>query len=377
MLASDQIELLTAYVDGELSPRRRQVALRLLSESSEARTLLKELQENAHRVRQLPRRTLDAAFTAQVVQAAAKKPIEPARPARPVSAGLRWLPYVFAGVAAAVLFMVVTAAVLSVGLGLNWLGVDNGENAIVENKDGGQIEAPPKPAPVDEGDKIAPPKKPSNPLPGKIIEGVLAQYAAPIPRERFASLTFQELHEHEDARKRLAAELEKNNSLHLDVVVRNNPHAIERLKKALKPLGAKLVVDPTSEAALKTGGKTEFLVYAENLKAEELANLMKQLAAEEKKAKTPYDKLKVSSMSKQERQNLVAFLGEDPDKRKVVNNTGIIGPRPKPNPKAERVLVVLPQQASPKHSQEMKQFLLQPAYPQPGAVSVLIRIRQE
>src|SRR6516162_10202936 len=139
MLASDQIELLTAYVDGELSPRRRQVALRLLSESSEARTLLKELQENAHRVRQLPRRTLDAAFTAQVVQAAAKKPIEPARPARPVSAGLRWLPYVFAGVAAAVLFMVVTAAVLSVGLGLNWLGVDNGENAIVESKDGGQI----------------------------------------------------------------------------------------------------------------------------------------------------------------------------------------------------------------------------------------------
>jgi hypothetical protein len=375
MLAPAQIELLTAYVDGELSPRDRHVVMRLINESSEARQVLMQLQENAHRIQQLPRHTLDAVFTAEVVQAVSRQPMEAARPRRPIALSLRWLPYAAAGVAAAVLVVVAAGGVLYGALGLNWFGADNPDNAIVKGEEKEEKPAPP----VEDGDKLPSPKRTPNPLPGKIVEGVLVQFAAPMPPERAVAMTFQELSEKEQAAKRLAAEIKKNEKLQLDIVVRNNPQAIDRLKSALKPLGVKLAIDPSSEAALTKGGKAEFLIYAENLKADELTNLLKQLAAEEKKTASPYDKMKVSPLSKEERQTLVAFLGEELDQREKANTQGNIDPkRPKPNPKAERVVVVLPQQANAKqHSEEMKQFLYQPAYPQPGSVRVLLRIRQE
>jgi len=377
MLAQDQIELLTAYVDGELSPRQREVALRLVNESSEARRILIELQENAHRIKQLPRHTLDAHFTAEVVEAVATRPMEPVRAARPITFPLRWVPYAAAGVAAAVLFMVGTAGVLYLAFGYNWNGLEN-DNGIAKNERNDVAPVDPKPAPpVNEGDKSVPPRKTPNPLPGNIMAGVIEQFTAPIPPERSVDLTFAELHDKAQVAERLAAEIENNPALHLDVSVRNNPQAIDRLKNALKAAGVKLVVDPTSEAALKKGGKVEFLVYAENLKADEVTKLLKELAVAGKKTTNPYHKVKVSPLAKQERERVVALLGEDPDKRNEFTDKGIIGPRPKANPKADRVVIVLPQTTDAKRSEELKQFLLQPARPQPGSVRVLVRIHQE
>src|SRR5437667_212307 len=128
MLASDQIEQLTAYVDGELSPRDRQVVLRLINESSEARRLLIHLQEHGNQVGTEPQ----------------PKPVPP----------------------------------------------------------------------VDEGDKTPPAPRKSNPLPGKIMEGALAQFAAPLPPDTLAEvITFKDLSEKEQAAKRLAAELKKNENM--------------------------------------------------------------------------------------------------------------------------------------------------------------------
>src|SRR5579864_510595 len=93
MLPEDAIQLVTGFVDGELSARERNAALRLLHESAEARELLMQLQENAHRIKQLRRRKLDAGFAAEVVQIITERQIKPER-ARPAAAiGLRWLPY--------------------------------------------------------------------------------------------------------------------------------------------------------------------------------------------------------------------------------------------------------------------------------------------
>ena len=45
MLSERDLQLLTAFVDGELTRRERKVVLRLLHRSSQARSVLQELQE--------------------------------------------------------------------------------------------------------------------------------------------------------------------------------------------------------------------------------------------------------------------------------------------------------------------------------------------
>src|SRR5437868_14903129 len=54
MLSERVLRLLTAYVDGEVNARQRKAVLRYLRASQETRALLKQLQDDAHKLRQLP-----------------------------------------------------------------------------------------------------------------------------------------------------------------------------------------------------------------------------------------------------------------------------------------------------------------------------------
>src|SRR5262249_5859282 len=66
MLPDRYCQLLTAYVDGVLSARRRKTLDKLLRRSSRARQLLKDLEDNASRLRSLPPQKLDPGFPAEV-----------------------------------------------------------------------------------------------------------------------------------------------------------------------------------------------------------------------------------------------------------------------------------------------------------------------
>ena len=79
MLSKSDLELLTSFVDGELTPRHRAATLRLLKGSSEARSVLQDLQETARRLHELPRQTLESAFAGQVLRAIAERGLEPVR----------------------------------------------------------------------------------------------------------------------------------------------------------------------------------------------------------------------------------------------------------------------------------------------------------
>src|SRR5262249_31474548 len=57
-----------------LSNRQRKAVLRLLRRSAEARTLLRKMQEDARRLRELPRQRLAADFSQQVLRAIAAHP---------------------------------------------------------------------------------------------------------------------------------------------------------------------------------------------------------------------------------------------------------------------------------------------------------------
>src|SRR5437879_440778 len=105
MLPDQVTELLTAFVDGELGQRQRKAALRLLQRSSEARELLRELQENAHKIKQLPRRKVEPSLVNDILQAIAEQQKQPAQP-RPARRR-RWMPYFAASLAASLLIGVI------------------------------------------------------------------------------------------------------------------------------------------------------------------------------------------------------------------------------------------------------------------------------
>ena len=67
MLSEYDKELLTAFVDGELTRRQRKSVLRLLHESSEARSFLRDLQEDVHLFKVLPQHKLEEDFAATVL----------------------------------------------------------------------------------------------------------------------------------------------------------------------------------------------------------------------------------------------------------------------------------------------------------------------
>ena len=104
-LSDRNLQLLTAFVDGQLSNRERKATLRLLHRSSEARAMLGELQENAHRLKELPRHTLGPDFAGRVVEAIKRGRLKPAP--TPILRRLpRWLK--FSAVAACVLLAQLT-----------------------------------------------------------------------------------------------------------------------------------------------------------------------------------------------------------------------------------------------------------------------------
>ncbi|MBY0522361.1 MAG: hypothetical protein K2R98_03145 [Gemmataceae bacterium] len=113
MLPERVTQLLTAYIDGELSSRQRRAVSKLLRKSPEARHLLQEMQQDSMILRKLPRRrpTMDLSKTVLTTldMRGIKLPKPPPMPAParlPAAARMpNWL-----AVAAAVLVLVAISA---------------------------------------------------------------------------------------------------------------------------------------------------------------------------------------------------------------------------------------------------------------------------
>src|SRR5437867_3651895 len=109
MLSEQVRQLLTAYVDGELTNRQRKAVLRLLRRSPEARALLGKLRQDAERLRALPRPHLGGDFTARVLRAVHQ---EQSRRRRETAARAAFPAWAGLAAAAAVLLAVGTGSFL-------------------------------------------------------------------------------------------------------------------------------------------------------------------------------------------------------------------------------------------------------------------------
>src|SRR5438034_245248 len=77
MLEPHYQELLTAFVDGELSARQRRFVARLLRRSGEARLLLRQLQDDARQVRTLSSRSIPVDVTGSVLATIHQRKLRP------------------------------------------------------------------------------------------------------------------------------------------------------------------------------------------------------------------------------------------------------------------------------------------------------------
>jgi hypothetical protein len=352
MLPDRYRALLTAYVDGELTPRQRRHAERLLRQSGEARELLRRLQEDARALRELPPVRPPADLAEAVLRGIAERRLGPARrrAARPVPAYPEW-----AGLAAAAAVLLIlgvasyfyfahafqrdTAAPLASHhpeapqLAPEVKHTD--DSAVARRQEGDRkppkdegAHEPPGPAPApavvkapaekDGGRKPAPgpqgPPKPDAVLTDRNMEMFKldeVQVALPV------TLSVRDL-EQDATRRKLLDELGKDSAFRLELPCRDGTRAFERLQAVCKARHVGLHIDATAQARLKQPKwRTNYVVYLEGLTPDEWARLLRQLAQEDAKgAHKPtdrqFDGLVLTRLTPRDHKELADLMGLDP-----------------------------------------------------------------
>jgi anti-sigma factor RsiW len=235
MLPERYVQLLTAYVDGELGTRQRKTVLRLLRKSSTARTLFEKLQSDSQRVRDLTRLKLGADFPQKVMRTIALQPARrPARPATPaMSAASPWLGW---AIAASILLLICVGSYL-----------------YYSPRQGARVEGP---FAIAEGG----------------VHGALGQFGPTALRLAAADLRNKAM------KTRLATELRRDNAFHVDFAVRDNGRAVQHLTKALNQQGIKVLVAGGARQRLQQKApKASYVVYAENVRPDELGSILGQM----------------------------------------------------------------------------------------------------
>jgi hypothetical protein len=353
MLPDRYQQLLTAFVDGELSAKQRRAAARLLHRSPEARELLGRLQEDARRLRGLPAPRLGRDLSGDVVRAIQARRLRPAAPRRRV---LRPTPAVpaWAGLAAA------AAVLLVVGLAsyLYFASALDVQTAAAVARNAPKELDPVRPAPPGPGaPQVAPrpegrtpaaaprPEAPPldavarSPRPGKETAPVVGPPAPEPSAPRYDDISAAphmeifkpesftanlplvlKLHDLDgDAgRQTLLGDLRKSSAFRVELPCRHGTRAFERLQAALKAQNIAVALDPAAQARLRIPQlKTNFVLYAEGLTPEELAGLLRQASGEDRRAAKPqeppqFDSLVVTRMTARDRKELTDLLGADP-----------------------------------------------------------------
>jgi hypothetical protein len=388
-------QLLTAYVDGELSNRQRRAVQRLLQRSAEARGLLRKLQEDAARVRALPRQHLDGDFAARVVEAIRQQ-------ARPAPAVRRLALPDWAGLAAA------AAVLLAVGLGSFLYFARTPPDATLVKASEPQDGPERGPAPPKEKDngtaiaaaKVTPPEQKSvdppeperlnmplvhneetkpaaaaadvitqeTPLPG--MEMFMPHVVAP----PFALLEDVRALQADKLRQQFGSEP----ALRIELPCADTARGFRRLQSALKDAGVAVAIDAAAQNRLdKPRLRSNYVIFVEDLTADELARLLARVGSEDKKAAEAkpkpdgqFSKLVVNRLGDADRKELAVVLHVEPRQLQT-------GPD-RPGKGAERLaLAVTYNPERPKaNSPEVKRYLDNRKPPRSGAVQVLLVLRE-
>src|SRR5438105_4470971 len=294
MLSERLSKLLTAYVDGELDARRREAVLSHVQKSPEAREVLRQLQEDANQLRQLPILGPPQDLSQKIAQRLAEPVVLPMRVTVPKVASPFPRGYGLATAAAVLLAMGVGAwYYLTVVRDVNEPTAHRQQadgNDLVVKTDGlresskvaveprpsvkpaptssvAERKPAPAPAPWDlvrpADDKLA--KSREVTPPSKRDEGTLTSperkedHFAPIPYRVAVFMPTRELTQR-NRQEELADKLRRASAQHLDLYCRQTATALDRLQGAFKTRSIQFVMTPDAENAHKLGLKTDYLL---------------------------------------------------------------------------------------------------------------------
>jgi hypothetical protein len=385
MMSDRYYQLLTAYVDGELSARQRKAVARLLHRSAEARALLRRLQQDAETLRRLPRRRLDPDFPSRVVQAIRDRDMKLRRRLERTSPQ----PYpVWVGLAlaASVLFLV--------GFGSYFYfsatqpgpvpQVVAARNAVAQPT---ADPVKPAPSPVEPDHATPPAEGPKSPQEAPVAEAPREKpepdkapaavepnpdttLTLPVPEKEM----FQPRHANvalpvvvtfgEFNAAKVREELQKDSGFRLEMPCRESVVAFEHLRAAFRARGVSLLLDQVAQARLKQPRlKTNFVLYAEDLLPEELTAILQQAGSEDRKAaarhkaEPQFDGFVVTPMGDDDRKELSKLLGVEPRQMQTPHAGAPLGLDPKKplsEVTAEQVAQALAGQGSSSHSEASK-----------------------
>lgn len=395
MLSERITRVLTAFVDGELSPRQQAIVRKLVRQSPEARKLLEELRQDASRLRQLPRQPGSPDLAANVLQRLARPPIviSASNAAPPTS---RRRPALW----------VATAAGLVLAVCFGWRAwfskPTNSEELVASTRPQPEVRLP------NPGERPHEPAHPTTPTPervvrvpfvGPVLPGpeersprvhdkqpgahqdlahVLMGPPAPEPRDEkvFAAPT-QEMEEFREvpilglglvlgfrelsspaAQRRLVDELHKADAFRIDIRCLQAAVAIDRLQTAFAARGIGFVSDERTQARRQfPGSETNYAIYFENATAEDLGAILQILHAEDRKLEAKrkgsaqFDSLALRELTPADHDGLTKILGIEVrpvEPRRVKSLPGLDPRRPLSQRTAEQVEQSLKGQGPPR-----------------------------
>jgi hypothetical protein len=348
MLEPAYQELLTAYVDGELTSRQRRHVARLLRRSGEARIFLRQLQDDSRQLRLVGTRTIPVDLSGPVVEAILRRKIEPKRkPRLPVR---RSFPIWTGAAAAAAVLLVVGAVAFLASSGGDARPGQGGAQKQPQLHEGTQsapidrdvAQAPkaptapsPSPAPRTQAPDRPEEKQPSEPPDRESTPPVQASRDADEPvlassdkedpgklqRVEVALPAFYKIHELERRGAALRHQLGNASAFRIELPCKDATRAVERLRAALAGRKIGLVLDPIAAARLKKPTfKHDFALYLENVSPADLADVLTQTGIADRSPaagkKSPEPRFEgaviVKEMSRWDRHELKTLLGIDP-----------------------------------------------------------------
>jgi hypothetical protein len=376
MLADRYYQLLTAYVDGELDARQRKKVERLVAQSEEARALLEKLEGDSKELREAPRHAAPPTLSDLVMETVnhpAARPELPATPAAAVSGGA--IPLWLGLALAACILMAVTVGTFFMVVGL--LG-----------KPGTDVASPTKREPAPKPPEQLPPPPELDPMVGDLVAGAAQRFAEPVQdKDAGMRLVLSELHE-EAVQKRLALEMQNQGGLWLDVPVASTVKGLERVTDALLKNGFKVLAKKDAKFA----ESKKYLLYAENVRPEELSRVLEQLAVGTPATRVA-EQVLLKGMNKDHHQALATALNipwKDVTPLKyggTMVDIPILVEKDRPPPKdqvgrtgkpLERFAVLLPLgNGNPATSPEVKQFLQERQAQNQGALQIVLVIHDK
>jgi hypothetical protein len=304
-------ELLTAYVDGELTNRQRKAVTRLLSKSPEARKLLAELQGDARALRDLPRPSLDRDLSADVIARIRERRLQPIRRRQTAPATLpAWTGM---AIAASLLLAIGSLSYIYFVYSepeANVADLDRKspvvkDGPLVVKKDDGVVPEKDKtPIPIDpvksfvDPDNVPqvadtpPEKEPPVVADGpKSNDNAVASPGLPAFDPTKVQISFLpvvvNLHQldQDKGAAPLHEVLNKSTGFRLEMPCPDSTKGLERLQKVLGAHGFMTIVDPVARERAKIKARTSYVAYAEDLTRDELFRILKQIGIEERNAR--------------------------------------------------------------------------------------------